>query len=105
MKKRPFLLAAVLAVVLIPVALFAQTVSESLFRIQTDIPTGRVQGFFKRSVTVNGETFEQPMAEVSWEIGADKSVTVGGKTYTYAEVLGAVLAIANQERAEQQAAK
>jgi len=73
-------------------------VSEALVRIQTDPATGRAQAFFEKTVTVDGIAYRQPWQEVSWELGAAKSVTVGEKTYTYAEVFAAVQAIAQQER-------
>ena len=79
------------------------TTTEQLVRIQTDPATGRVQAFFEKSVTIEGVSYKQPWTEVSWAIGADKMVTVGEKTYTYAEVLAAAQAIAEQEKAAQAA--
>lgn len=79
----------------------AASVSESLQRIQCDIPSGRAQAFFEKSTTVNGQTFKSPWTEVSWQTGAAKSVTVNGTTYTYAEVMAAIVAIAEKEKAEQ----
>ena len=75
----------------------APTVSESLVRIQCDPAGGQVQAFFEKTVTIDGQSFRQPWTSVSWATGSDKTVTVDGKTYTYAEVMAAVVAIANQE--------
>lgn len=94
---------------LLPVALCtaasAPTITETLVRIQTDPASSQVQAFFEKTVTVDGVEFRQPWSQVSWAIGADKTVTVAGKTYTYAEVLAAAVAIAQQERAEQAASQ
>lgn len=73
-------------------------VTEALIRIQTDPASGRAQAYFERTVTIDGIAYRQPWQEVSWELGAARSVTVGEKTYTYAEVFAAVQAIAQQER-------
>ena len=73
-------------------------VTEALVRIQTDPATGRAQAFFEKTVTIDGVDYRQPWQEVSWELGAEKSVTVGEKTLTYSEVFAAVKAIAEQER-------
>lgn len=75
----------------------APTISESLVRIQCDPAGGQVQAFFEKTVTIDGQAFRQPWTSVSWATGSDKTVTVDGKTYTYAEVMAAVVAIANQE--------
>lgn len=75
----------------------APTVSESLVRIQCDPASGQVQAFFEKTVTIEGQSFRQPWTSVSWTTGSDKTVTVDGKTYSYAEVVAAVVAIANQE--------
>jgi hypothetical protein len=40
-----------------------------------------------------------PWTTVQWPLLSDKTVTVDGKTYTYAEVSAAVTAIAHQELA------
>lgn len=74
-------------------------VTESLVRIQTDPASGRAQAFFEKTVTIDGVDYRQPWQEVSWELGAEKTVIVGEHTYTYAEVFAAVQAIAAQERA------
>ncbi len=74
------------------------TVTESLQRIQCEIPAGRAQAFFEKSTTVGGQTFKSPWTEVSWQVGAEKTVTVNGTTYTYAEVMAAIVAIAQQEK-------
>jgi len=86
-----------LAVVGLAAAASDPTVSESLVRIQCDPASGQVQAFFEKVVTVEGQSFRQPWTQVSWPTGSDKTVTVDGKTYTYAEVMAAVVAIANQE--------
>lgn len=83
---------------------FAQTPTESLKRIQAEVPTGDVQAFFEKSVTVGGTTFRQPWEPVWWNYSS-KTVTVDGKTMTYAEVMQFVVAIANQEWAERKQAE
>lgn len=86
-----------LALVGLAGAASAPTVTESLVRIQCDPASGQVQAFFEKTVTIDGQSFRQPWTSVSWATGSDKTVTVDGKTYTYAEVMAAVVAIANQE--------
>lgn len=73
-------------------------VTEALVRIQTDPASGRAQAFFEKTVTIDGVAYAQPWQEVSWDLGAERTVTVGDKTLTYAEVFAAVQAIALQER-------
>lgn len=87
-----------LAVAALAVAADAPSVTETLKRIQCDPETTQVQAFFEKKITVDGQTFVQPWTQVSWATGSTKTVTVGDKTYTYAEVLAAVVAIANQEK-------
>lgn len=79
------------------------TVSEALVRIQSEVSSGDVTAFFEKSVDVGGTIFTQPWESVSWN-NPDKTVTVDGVTMTYHEVMKFVIAIAMQERAEQQAA-
>lgn len=86
-----------LAVAGIAVAASAPVITEALVRIQCDPASGQAQAFFEKTVTVDGQAFRQPWTSVSWATGSDKTVTVDGKTYTYAEVMAAVVAIANQE--------
>lgn len=74
-------------------------VTEALVRIQTDPATGRAQAYFEKTVTIDGIAYAQPWQEVSWSLGAEKTVTIGDKTLTYAEVFAAVKAIAEQEKA------
>lgn len=77
-----------------------------LFRIQTD-PNASASpvatAFFQTKTTVDGSEFISPqMQAVSWPLNeAGKSVTVAGKTLTYAEVSAAVVAIAYAEKAAQ----
>lgn len=84
--------------------LFAQSPApaptEALVRIQSEVSTGDVTAFFEKSVEVNGTKFRQPWESVSWN-ASQKTVTVGERTLTYAEVMQLVVAIALQERAEQ----
>lgn len=77
----------------------APVVTEALVRIQTDLASGRAQAFFEKTVTIDGVDYRQPWQEVSWDLGADKTVTVAETTYTYSEVFAAVQAIAALERA------
>lgn len=111
MKKPSYIIASAialavagLAVVCVNIARAAEgSVSESLQRIQWEIPADRAQAFFEKSTSVNGETFKSPWTEVSWQTGAQKSVTVNGTTYTYAQIKAVIIAIAEQEKAEQAA--
>ena len=66
---------------------------------QGDPPAGQVTAFFEKTVTVEGVQYRQPWTSVSWSIGAQKTVTVAGRTLTYAEVMQLVPAIAAQEKA------
>lgn len=86
-----------LAVAGIAVAASAPVITEALVRVQCDPASGQAQAFFEKTVTIDGQSFRQPWTSVSWATGSDKTVTVDGKTYTYAEVMAAVVAIANQE--------
>ena len=75
----------------------------TLFRIQTD-PNASADpvatAFFQSKTTVGGVEFVAPqMQAVSWPLNeAVKTVTVGGKVLTYAEVSAAVVAIAYAEK-------
>jgi hypothetical protein len=105
MKIRHLILIA--AALLVGVA-FAQTVNDQLVRIQTDPAAGRVTAFFEKTVTVEGVAYRQPWQEVSWEVGSNAPVAItlaDGSTAqtTRAQILAAVLAIAAEERALQQA--
>ncbi len=79
------------------------TVETYLFRIQTDPnasadPVGTA--FFGEKTTVGDKVFKDDLASsVSWRLLDDKTVTVSGKTLTYAEVSAFVTAIAYQEKA------
>lgn len=70
----------------------------ALVRIQAEVATGDVTAFFEKSVTIEGVTYRQPWESVSWNASA-KTVTVAGRTLTYAEVMQLVAAIAAQEKA------
>ena len=87
-----------------PVIAFAQAISTQLVRVQAEVTTGDVTAFFEKSVTVEGVTYKQPWESVSWNASA-KTVTAGGRTLTYSEVMQLVAAIAAQEKAEADAAK
>jgi hypothetical protein len=84
--------------------LFAQSstpvVSEQLVRIHAEVPTGDVTALFARTVTVAGVTYRPPLETVAWN-ASEKTVTVGQRTLTYAEVMQFVVAIALQERVAQ----
>jgi hypothetical protein len=76
-------------------------VTTTLQRIQTD-PQGEspvATAFFEKKTTIDGQVFVSPWTTVTWPLLSDKTVTVGGKTYSYAEVSAAVTAIAHQELA------
>lgn len=85
---------------LLSLAASSVTTSEQLVRIQSDVSSGQVTAFFEKSVAIDGTTYSQPWESVSWN-ASDKTVTVGDKSMTYGEVMQYVVAIANQERAEQ----
>lgn len=78
------------------------TVTEQLVRIQSEVTSGDVVAFFEKSVTIDGTKFKQPWESVKWN-ASEKQVSVGGMTLTYSQVMGLVIAIAMQERAEQAA--
>jgi hypothetical protein len=76
-------------------------ITTTLQRIQTD-PQGEspvATAFFEKKTTIDGQVFVSPWTTVTWPLLSDKTVTVGGKTYSYAEVSAAVTAIAHQELA------
>jgi hypothetical protein len=76
-------------------------VTTTLQRIQTD-PQGEssvATAFFEKKTVIDGQVFVSPWTTVTWPLLSDKTVTVGGKTYSYAEVSAAVTAIAHQELA------
>lgn len=97
MKKK---LSIALAALVVTSALFAQTVTEALMRVQCDPATGSAQAFFQKTVTIDGQQYQQPWTSVAWSTGSAKSVTVGGQTLTYAQVMSFVVAIANQENTQ-----
>ena len=78
--------------------------STALVRIQAEVSTGDVTAFFEKSVTFDGVTYKQPWESVSWN-ASEKTVKVGTKTMTYAEVMQFVAAIAAQEKAAKAAAE
>lgn len=72
-----------------------------LVRIQAEIDgeTASVGAFFESGIVVDDQTYAQPWKSVSWGAGTgDKTVTVDGKTYTYAEATRVIAAIAWQEK-------
>ena len=79
------------------------TVNVALARIQTDPNSGSdpiATAFFSKTTSIDGQNFEAPWTSVSWRLGdADKSITLGEKTLTYAEVSSFVVAIAYAEKA------
>lgn len=102
MKMMRLMVLALFAAGLCPAA-SAPVITETLVRIQTDPASGHVQAFFEQTTPINGKPVKVgDWIEVSWDIAANKTVTSNGKTYSYGEVLAAVQAIAQQERAEQQ---
>lgn len=103
---RSLLTALILGLTALFLTAFAQstpTATESLVRIQSEVQTGDVTAFFEKSVTIESVVYKQPWESVAWNSSA-KTVTVAGETKTYAEVMQFVVAIAQQERAEQLAA-
>lgn len=97
-------LASLLITLGLAAVLAAQTVTESLQRIQSDPASNTAQAFFEKKITVSGQTYAQPWTSVQWDTTSTKTVTVSGKTMTYAEVSAFIVAIANQENADQAAA-
>jgi hypothetical protein len=81
-------------------------ITTTLQRIQTD-PQGEAPiatAFFEQKTVIDGQVFVAPWTPVSWPLRSEKTVTVDGNTYTYAEVSAAVTAIAYQEYNETTAA-
>ncbi len=78
-------------------------ITDTLKRVQFYPETGKIVAEFESSALVNGQTLvvPGPWSQVSWQAGANKTVTVGERTYTYAEVSAAVLAIVAQEKSAQ----
>lgn len=94
----------ILAVVACATTAFAQTPTETLMRIQAETTTGDVTAFFEKGVTIDGKYYGQPWQSVGWN-NSTKTVTVGGVTMTYGQVMQFVVAIADQEWAEKKAAE
>ena len=109
MKKLTTLLLSLAVASLLIAAAATATVTTKLARIQTDPNSGDdpvATAYFSQTTTVGEQTFEAPWVPVSWRIkDAAKSVTVGDKTLTYAEVSVFIVAIADQEYAAMLAAK
>lgn len=66
--------------------------------------TAVVQAFWQTTVRDGDNTVASTVKmEAQWDAvtNAAKTVSYNGQTYTYAEVLGVVMAIATQERASQ----
>ncbi len=82
----------------------APTPTESLTRIEANVVTGAVTAYFKTSVVIDGQTYARPTVRTTWN-SSTTTVTVGALTLTYGEVMQLVVAIAQQERAEQLAAQ
>ena len=82
---------------------FAATpaITDTLKRVQFYPETGKAIAEFEKSVVIDGITLAQPWTQISWSVGANKTVTVAGKSYSYSEVTAAVLAIVEQEKAAQ----
>jgi hypothetical protein len=97
----PFLLGLA---ALLSIAAVSVNKTEQLVRIQAELPSGAVTAFFEESVSVDGVVYRQPWESVSWA-ASEKTVTVGGESKTYSQVMAFVVAIAAQERAEAVAAK
>lgn len=103
--KNKILILALGVVALLGVAATTVTPYENLIRIQSEVRSGDVQAFFESGVTVNGVNYPDAKGwqSVSWN-SSTKTVTVGGETKTYAEVMQFVVAIAQQERDAQKQA-
>lgn len=82
----------------------APVVTDALKRIQCDPASTQATAFFEKTTTVEGQQFVQPWEPVSWSVGSTRTITYsyGGQSYTapYAQVMAAVVAIANQERTD-----
>ncbi len=83
-------------------AAVAPTVTDTLMRVQCDPASGAAQAFFQKTITVEGQSYAQPWETVQWATGSERTITYtyAGQQYTqpYAQVMAAVVAIANQER-------
>lgn len=94
-----FLIFAALAV-----AASAPIVTDALARIQCDPASGVATAFFQKTTVVDDQSFTAPFEPVSWAVDSKRPVTYtyGGQSYTvpYAQVMAAVVAIANQERVD-----
>jgi hypothetical protein len=89
-----------------PTATFFRFQCDPQFAADGKISSAPVQAFWKSSVTVDGQTFQQPVQSVAWDAASTvKTVTIhvasnnGDVTLTDAEILSAVLAAATREKA------
>lgn len=80
----------------------APVVTDTLVRIQCDPASTVATAFFQKTTVVEGQSFTTPLEPVNWEVGSQRPITYtyNGQSYTvpYAQVMAAVVAIANQER-------
>jgi hypothetical protein len=103
------LIASLLALALVAVAFAALTQSTTFYRFQCDpkfdangAPTSAVVQAFTQTTVMDGanQVASSVTLSAQWDAVAlaSKTVTANGKTYTYGEVLTAILAIAAQEK-------
>lgn len=106
------LIALALALLVSAAAFATLTSSTTFYRFQSDpkvasdgTPTAAVvQAYWQTTVTdtATGKVIASDVSlGATWDAVANaaKTVTVGGKTYSYGEILSAVCAIAEQEKA------
>jgi hypothetical protein len=103
MKNKLRFLIAPLALLLL--AASTPVVTDTLTRIQCDPATATTAtAFFEKKTVIDGATFTQPWEPVTWSVASTRTVTYtyGGQSFTspYAQVMAAVVAIANQERVD-----
>lgn len=95
----------ILALAIASLGASAPTVTDTFVRIQCDPAAGTATAFFELATVIDGKTYAQPWEAVSWPIGSSTTIKYSfggqGRSITYAEVLTAVQAIAQQERTAQ----
>jgi len=108
--KKLLLLASLLALPLYADAPAVSLSAEYPWRVQCDVVydvngsliSAPVQVYFHKDVISGGLAIaKQETGIVQWDAvkSGAKTVTVGGKTYTYGEIMSAVIAISAQEKA------
>jgi hypothetical protein len=103
MKHKPFL--ALLAVIALSVSAQVQapTVTDSLMSIRIDSGSPVTIALFQKTIALGSVSYPQPWEQLGWNKSSIRTITYvfNGKSTTesYAQVTAALVAIANQERA------